>query len=303
MNRITPILITLDIHSYPETEKEVPQWLEETLKLLDNFSVKATFFFPAVLAEQFAGYVRMILDEGHEVGCHGLTHGAEELYNSMSYERQKAILYEAKKRVEEITSKEVISFRSPIFKINGNTIKALQETGFKLDSSVNSQRLGIFSSDIMNIGWMYSPRKPYHPSFNNPFMVGESSLWEIPLSAFIFPFISNIGIAFGGAFMKLFFRMLYIESSFRKNPIVYMFHPEDIYPKRNRVQYKFEWKHLLPSKKTGFKIRNVLYSNKNPEKISRQTISLLKMMKNSKDIKFITFKEILNLLENKNREL
>jgi hypothetical protein len=290
--------MTLDVHCYPHTEKEVPLWIQETLQLLNNLCIKATFFFPAVLVEKFSLYVQTVLEEGHEIACHGLTHGPEEQYNEMSYERQKAILCEAKRRIEEITTREVISFRSPAYKINGDTIKALQENGFRLDSSVNPQRLGILSSDITNIGWLYSPRKPYHPSFHNPFMAvdGGVSLWEIPQSAFIFPFMSNTGIAFGESLMKLFYQMLYIESSFRKNPIVYMFHPEDIYPKRNRFNYEFEWQDLFPSRLKGFAIRKILFHNKNPEKISHQIIGLLKIMKESKDIKFLTFREMLDLL-------
>ncbi len=298
MNHNINILITLDIHCYPHIEKELPFWIQGTLQLLDKLNIKATFFFPAVLAEKFSGCVHMILEMGHEIACHGLTHGPEEQYNTMPYEKQKAILSEAKKRIEEVTSREVISFRSPAYKINGDTIRALQENGFRLDTSVNPQRLGILSSDVTNIGWLYSPRKPYHPSFNNPFIAVEKgvSLWEIPQSAFIFPFMANTGIAFGETFMKLFYRMLYLESSFRKNAIVYMFHPEDIYPKKNRYSYKFKWEDLLPTKVKGFAIRGILFHNKNPEKISTQIIGLLKMMQGSKNIEFLTFREMLGLL-------
>ncbi|MBL7129828.1 MAG: polysaccharide deacetylase family protein [Candidatus Omnitrophica bacterium] len=303
MNCAVPILISLDVHCCPAPEKEIALWLRESLKKLDNFSIKATFFLPAVFAEKFARDVRMILDEGHEIGCHGLTHDHGEQYNLMPYNKQKATLYEAKKRIEEVTTSEIVSFRSPSYKINGNTIRALQENGFRVDSSVNPQRLGILSSDLTNIGWMYSPRKAYHPGFNNPFIAGEASLWEIPQSAFIFPFMSNTGMAFGGAFMKLFFRMLYTESSFKGNQIVYMFHPEDICPNRYRRRYKFKWRHLLPSRRIGFEVRYALLDNKDPKKTSRQIISLLEMMKNSNNIKFITFGEMLTLLENKNKRI
>lgn len=298
MNPNINILITLDIHCYPHIEKEWPFWIQETLQLLGGLNIKATFFFPAVLAEKFSSYVRMILERGHEIACHGLTHGLEEQYNLMPYQRQKAILGEAKKRIEEVTACEVISFRSPAYKINGDTIKALQENGFRLDSSVNPQRLGIFSSDIANTGWLYAPRRPYHPSFHNPFIAVKKgvSLWEISQSALIFPFMSNTGVAFGGTFMKFFYQALYAESKLTKNPIVYMFHPEDIYPKRNRFNYKFKWEDLLPSKVKGFTIRSILFHNKNPEEISSQIIGLLKMMQQSKNIEFITFSEILDLL-------
>ena len=299
MSYIVPLLITLDVHSYPRTEREVPLWLEATLKLLEDFSIKATFFFPAILAEKFAGHVGAISAKGHEIGCHGLRHDSEEQYHLMPFRNQKDILCEAKERIERVVGREVVSFRSPAYKINGNTIRALEECGFKADSSVNPQRLGILSSDVTNVGWIYAPRKPYRPSFNNPFTTGKASLWEIPQAAFIFPFMANTGIAFGEKFMKLFFRTLYIESNLTRNAIVYMFHPEDIYPDRDTRHYKFKWRHLLPSRRMGFEVRQVLFHNKDPKKISQQNVGLLKMMKNTKNIRFITFKEALKLFERK----
>lgn len=212
MKQAIPVLITLDIHSYPETEREIPRWIDYTLEVFNQLSLKATFLFPAIFAEQFSSQARMILAEGHEVGCHGLTHGIDELYNQMPYKKQKYFLSEAKIRIEQVIADEIICFRAPVFKINGSTIKALEDNGFKADLSVNPQRLGIFSSEVTNIGWLYSPRVPYHPDFGKPFKKGSSSLWEIPQSAFIFPFMSNTGIAFGENFMRWFYKILYFEA-------------------------------------------------------------------------------------------
>lgn len=299
MNKQIPILITLDIHSYPETEKELPAWIDNTLEVFNRLSINATFLFPAIFAEQFSQYVLNILKESHEIGCHGLTHGIDEQYNILPYEKQKSILKEAKERIEAVTSTEVVSFRAPVFKINGNTVRALEENGFKADLSVNSQRLGIFSSEITNIGWLYSPRQPYNPDFNNPFRRGASSIWEIPQSAFILPFISNINIAFGGSFMKLFFKILHLESAIRGNPIVYMVHPEDIFPRDEIFKYKFNWKHLLPSKSTGFIFRHIMFHNKDNKKIARGIVDLLQIMHENKNMKFFTVKETIEELTKK----
>jgi len=297
LNKTVPILITLDIHSYSRTEKDLPSWFERTLEVLDELSIKASFLFPAVFAEQFTRHVRMIKDKGHEIGCHGLTHELNEQYHRMPFKRQKAILYEAKSRIEQITGEEVLSFRSPVYGINGDTVRALEECGFRVDSSVNPQRLGLFSSDVTNTGWLYAPRRPYHPSFENPFVRGSSAIWEISQSAFIFPFMSNTGMAFGGAFMRYFYKMLYLESLLTKNYIVYMFHPEDVYPDRARLKYTFKWRHLLPARSLGFEVRKILFSNKCPKTISRQNVNLLRSMKKTHLAAFVTYKEALRALE------
>lgn len=301
MNKDINILVSLDVHCYAHTEKELPSWIQETLKLLNCLSIKATFFFPAIVAEKFSGLLREISGGGHEIACHGLTHGQEEQYNLMPYDKQKKVLREAKERIEEAVKKEVFSFRSPAYKINGDTIRALEENGFRIDTSINPQRLGILSSDVTNIGWLYSPRRPYHPSFNNPFLKANKgvSLWEVPQSAFIFPFMSNTGIAFGGRFMELFYQMLSLESCARRNPIVYMFHPEDVYPERTRFNYKFKCRDLFPTRLNGFVIRNALFHKKNPKTISSEIIGLLKVMAESKNTRFLTFREMLGLLESK----
>lgn len=300
MNRNINVLITLDIHCYPAIEKDLPMLIDEALKIFGDLSIKATFLFPAIYAEKFSGQVDLILRHGHEIGCHGLTHDPNtEKYNSLSYVEQKAILHEAKNRIEAVAQIDVISFRSPAFKINADTIRALEENGFKADLSVNPQRIGFLSSDLLNLGWFYSPRVPYHPDLKNPFKKGGSSLWEIPQSSFILPFMSNTGMAFGGTFMKLFFKSLYFESLYKHNPIVYMLHVEDIYPIAVKHKYKFRWSHLWPSRTYGFQFRYALLHNKDGSQIAKQNIELLKAIRSYEPVKFVTVKEMLELLEHK----
>lgn len=297
MKTCSPVLITFDVHSYQDSCKDVSLWIDETAKVLRGLSLKATFFIPAVFAGQIPDSVRMLSGEGHEIGCHGLTHGAGEEYNILPYDKQKAMLSEAKKRIEDIVSKKVVSFRAPAFKINGDTIRALEASGFRADISVTSQRLGILTSEAGNTGWLYSPRSPYHPDIRNPFRRGSSSIWEIPQSSFIFLFSSNTGLGFGEGFMKLFFKALRAESRIRKNPIVFMVHPEDIYPREIKHKYRFKWSHFLPSKSDGFLIRYSLIHNKDGKEIARQNIGLLKAMTMAKGVRFLTAAGMIGLLE------
>ncbi len=288
--------MTFDIHDFPGAQDGIGRWIDTTLQVLASIPIKATFFVPAVFAEKIPGYIRMITKEGHEIGCHGMTHGAGEEYNILPDERQKIMLSEARKRIEAITGREVIAFRAPAFKISGATVRALEESGFKADLSITSQRLGLLSSEVANVGWLYSPRIPYHPDYRNPFRRGKSSLWEIPQSAFILLFSSNLIVAFGGAFIKSFFKFLLAESRFRKNPVVYMTHPEEIYPRDIKYTYSFRWRHLLPSKKDGFILRYMLLHNKDGRKIAHDNIDLLKTMKAAKNVSFVTVKEMVDTL-------
>lgn len=52
----------------------------------------------------------------------------------------------SKKLLEDLSGQEVISFRAPALRLNGYTPLALTEVGFKIDSSVASQRFDLFFS-------------------------------------------------------------------------------------------------------------------------------------------------------------
>ena len=64
-----------------------------------------------------------------------------------------------------------------------------------------------------------------------------------------------------------------------------------------KYNYKFQWKHLLPSRRDGFLLRYILLHNKDGRKISRDNISLIKLMKAAKGVKFVTAKEMVESLE------
>jgi peptidoglycan/xylan/chitin deacetylase (PgdA/CDA1 family) len=62
----------------------------------------------------------------------------------MPLEKQIRHLEETKKLLEDISGLEVISFRAPALRVNDDTPKALISTGYKIDSSVASQRFDFF---------------------------------------------------------------------------------------------------------------------------------------------------------------
>ena len=51
------------------------------------------------------------------------------------------------------------------------------------------------------------------------------------------------------------------------------------------------------SKEVGFEIRYALFSNKDPKKISDNIINLFTTMRNHKNVNFITYKEMIPMLE------
>lgn len=61
------------------------------LDILDEFSLKSTWFIPANILKEHVDVVEKILDRGHEIGHHGLDHTGE--YGASFEEQKERILY------------------------------------------------------------------------------------------------------------------------------------------------------------------------------------------------------------------
>jgi len=295
--KTVPVLLTYDIHTHAaHSASDVDRYLQHTIEVHAQLGVKASFFFPAEAARAMKDTVASLVREGHAIGCHGLTH-RNESYKSMPPAEQREKLTRATREIEDLVQQRVTFFRAPVFKISGATIRILEELGYEADLSMNSQRLGVLSSDVWNMSWMAAPRCPYHPDFRRPWRTGVAKLWEIPLSCLLFPFMVNTGQALGLAFMKRFFMVLYFEARRRPKPIVYMAHPEDLYPNRKVPERAvFRWRDLLPSRSHGIRFRHAFYET-DPAMVARLSNSLLEHMRRPPAVRFLTVPEYVSELK------
>lgn len=209
-------------------EKVLREGMPMLLDIYEKFGVKSTFFFTGYIARLYPDIVKMIIKYGHEVASHGKSHLKENGFDIMPFEKQKRHLSETKKLLEDISGQEVISFRAPALRVNNFTAKALIESGYLIDSSVASQRFDFFLSfgGLTKLKWLTAPRLPYHTNENNIFIKGNSNLVEVPLSAFIFPYL--------GTTMRIFPRLtafqrnvMYLEAKMTGKPIVFDIHPNE----------------------------------------------------------------------------
>ena len=196
------------------------------LKVHKKYGVKATFFFVATFARSNPNIVRMVVKDGHEVGCHGFDH--TDYFDVLDYKKQCELLDRSKKMIEDISGIQVVSFRAPALRINKNTVRALEETGFLFDSSVASQRFdGPFTSGALyKLRWMTAHRTPYKMSHDNPFKKGESSVIEIPVSALIWPFIGT-HMRLSPVITSYIQKLINLETKINKKPLVFLFHPNE----------------------------------------------------------------------------
>lgn len=98
---------------------------EKILDCLKKTGVRATFFCTANFAEQAPDLMQRILDEGHEVACHGCDH----------FKPKASDFEESKRRVEGVTGIEAHGYRQPrMFPVDD---AELERMGYHYNSSLN----------------------------------------------------------------------------------------------------------------------------------------------------------------------
>lgn len=301
-----PLLITWDVDPDPWIPADKRVWaLQTAMDACHQLDIRATFFVTAEPADLYAAELLEMVDQGHEVGCHGLTHEDEEEYNRMPEAMQRQYIEKATDRLRALVGVPIRAFRSPRVKASAHTVRLLSEYGYWADSTVCSQRMDLISSNLINTKWLFSPRRPYHPRRDNPFRVGDVPLWEVPVSALILPFISSTHRVVGLQAMKAFFRVLYLESRLTGKPIVYLAHPTEFGNRKagggSHFRESVKLRYFSPAfiRIHGFRPRNLLY-RVNGEALLESTRSLLGYMASLPDVVPMTVSEyVQQYLENR----
>lgn len=115
--------------------------LPRILDILNTCEVPATFFVPAHTATSYPHLVKRIVDEGHEVACHGYIH---ESPVGMDVEEERSLLAKSIAVLEKATGKRPQGYRSPAWDLSDNTINLLEEFDLLYDSSLMSNDFQVF---------------------------------------------------------------------------------------------------------------------------------------------------------------
>lgn len=102
-------------------------------KLLEKYSIPATFFVPAVVAKIHPDEQRGLVDEGHEVGIHGWIH---ELNSELPPDDEREMMMRAADVLERISGKRPVGMRTPSWDFSQHTLSICRELGLLYDSSL-----------------------------------------------------------------------------------------------------------------------------------------------------------------------
>ncbi|MCX7124222.1 MAG: polysaccharide deacetylase family protein, partial [Gammaproteobacteria bacterium] len=134
------VFITIDVEQdcppYLSTVEGMKQGMPKLLDLFASEKISATFFTTGKMAELFPEIMRRIVDEGHELGCHGYTH---RRFDQMSYEEAE---YEIKMSAQVLRQYgPVVSFRAPNLSFPDAYLPILVDNGFEIDSSLAKYKM------------------------------------------------------------------------------------------------------------------------------------------------------------------
>lgn len=284
------VLVTWDVDPFPDVDiTQKRNALTLTRQLLTEQQIHSTFFFPAKVATALGHDVQELMQDGHEIGCHGLTHADDEDYSQMPKDVQRAHICEATEVLRRATGLTIASFRGPRMKTSHLAQSILVELGYIADCSVASQRVDFVSSNLVNVNWILAPRLPYRPSYRNAFRKGRQDIWVVPLSACVLPFISSALYVFRTRVLKWLFRILYWEATHTGKPIVYLIHPFEFAP--STLRYKPENLSFLQEVRTnGFLVRERFYEKDHHERF-KMNQELFTYMKSFPNIQFRTVRD------------
>lgn len=214
------------------------QGMPRLLDLYDKYGVKATFFYTGHIAQLYPQVVKMAYERGHEVGSHGLTHEVSQAFDVLTPEEQLSHLRQSKQILEDIIGDEVVSFRAPAARVDEHFPSILKEAGFRIDSSVASQRMDMFFSfgALKKLLWLTAPRHAYFVQEDNIFKRGDSEVFEVPISAMGFPYIGTF-MRIAPGLNRITRRMLYWETCCNGRQFVFLTHPNEFIDEELEVDH------------------------------------------------------------------
>lgn len=103
------------------------------LNLMDEYSLKASFFIPGFTADQYPDLVREIIARGHEVAGHGYMHLRPA---ELTLEEEIEDLDRGLEALEKAAGQKITGYRVPGGDASDRTMSLLAERGIVYDSSL-----------------------------------------------------------------------------------------------------------------------------------------------------------------------
>lgn len=112
------------------TWRGITEGAPRLVELFAREQIPATWFTTGETARLHPAAVRAVVDAGHELACHGVTH---QRFDWMSKDSARWEIEESTRRLRDFG--RITSFRAPYLRFPGHYLDLLEAEGFHLDSS------------------------------------------------------------------------------------------------------------------------------------------------------------------------
>lgn len=103
------------------------------LKLLSRYELKACFFIPGVIIDEYPDMAKEIFEHGHEIGFHSMKHINPA---DLTYEQEKEDFDQGLELFEKIFKTRPYGYRAPAAEMSDQTWELLDEFDFLYDSTM-----------------------------------------------------------------------------------------------------------------------------------------------------------------------
>ncbi|HHY42270.1 MAG TPA: polysaccharide deacetylase family protein [Thermoanaerobacterales bacterium] len=105
------------------------EYIPPLLEIFKEKNVKATFFIEGRWAEKYPDLLKLIYDNGHEIGNHGYSHAH---HAQLSYEQNLNEIKKAEQVIEDILGVKTTLFAPPYGEFSEQTVKAANSMNYRL---------------------------------------------------------------------------------------------------------------------------------------------------------------------------
>ncbi len=227
---------------------------EAILRIMDEASVRGTFFILGWVADRYPKLVRRIAETGHEIASHGYWH---QLVYELTPEEFAKDIADSSDAIANACDIRPTAYRAPSFSIVKKSIWALDilvEQGFKVDSSI----FPIAGHDLYG---MPDAPKEIHQRDTKHGKIAEfpPSVWTMIGSP------PKLRVPVGGGY----FRLLPISVTNKAicevrragRPAMFYIHPWEVDPSQPRISgasMKSRFRHYTGLASTGRKLQSLL---------------------------------------------
>ena len=211
-------------------ESIVVRGTEAILDLLASHGWRSTFFVLGEVVRDHPGLVRRMVDEGHELACHGMSHRPVWKATPESF---RAELREFRAVVEAALGHfPVAGFRAPTFSIDRSNpwaLDVLRDEGYRYDSSIFPMKVKMYGTPGAPVG-IYRPSRQ-DLRHHDP----NGTLVEFPVAI---AELQGLRFPVGGGFYLRALPLPVFRSGLdfilRHRPFVLYLHPRELAPESRR---------------------------------------------------------------------